>query len=164
MKSRRQVVSAKSARTLSESDQWSTHGALELEAAAALLMLRYQYDVTKLASACTVPQMTPPSPSPPPPPAATEMPIATTVAETDKCTPKEQVRSVAMADSSQPLKKRSIPPHLLRRSLTPARSPAVGSGAITKAKLKVPAAPCNKALLKSCRNMIREFLDNQELF
>jgi len=159
------VCVAKSARTLSESEQWNTHGALELEAAAALLMLRYQYDVTKLAAAaCTVPQMTPPSPSPPPPPAATEMPIVTAVAETDKCTPKEQVRSGAMADSSQPLKKRSIPPHLLRRSLTPARSPAVGTGGITKAKLKVPAAPCNKALLKSCRNMIREFLDNQELF
>ncbi|KAM8715286.1 hypothetical protein ACLKA7_002353 [Drosophila subpalustris] len=172
MKSRNQVVGGKSERTMPQSDQWSSHGALELEAAAALLMLRYQYDFTKAIAACTVPQMTPPSPSPPPPPAAAieapvipEIPAAPAPAETDKCTPKEQVRSGPMAASSQPLKKRTIPPHLLRRSLTPARSPGgSGTSAITKAKLKAPAAPCNKALLKSCRNMIREFLDNQELF
>ncbi|EDW63992.1 uncharacterized protein [Drosophila virilis] len=137
-----------------EADELSytnTYGALELEAAAALLMLRYQYDISAVGgTGCTVAQTTPP-----PPPAA----------ETEKSTPKEQVRAVVDA-SSQPLKKRRIPPHLLRRSLTPAKAtPSTQHGGnVTKAKLKaVPAAACNKALLKSCRNMIREFLDNQEL-
>ncbi|XP_064540877.1 uncharacterized protein LOC135430232 [Drosophila montana] len=131
----------------------NTYGALELEAAAALLMLRYQYDISAVGgTGCTVAQTTPPPPPPPP------------AAETEKSTPKEQVRAVVNA-SSQPLKKRRIPPHLLRRSLTPAKATPSNVGNVTKAKLKaVPAAAaCNKALLKSCRNMIREFLDNQEL-
>ncbi|XP_030555524.1 uncharacterized protein LOC115758872 [Drosophila novamexicana] len=130
----------------------NTYGALELEAAVALLMLRYQYDISAVGgTSCIVAQTTPPPPPPPP------------AAETEKSTPKEQVRAVVNA-SSQPLKKRRIPPHLLRRSLTPAKATPSNVGNVTKAKLKaVPAAACNKALLKSCRNMIREFLDNQEL-
>ncbi|EDW03867.1 GH10277 [Drosophila grimshawi] len=181
-----------------------TYGALELEAAAALLMLRYQYDI-KVAQTTTTTTM-PPSPPPPPtsssallqPTGGVAAPAKVVVVKVDKCTPKEQVCSGnAVNPIAQPLKKRSIPQHLLRRSLTPAKSTPVanksnsgssrsgssksgssrsgsnrsgsirsGSGrGIIKAKLKVvPAAPCNKALLKSCRNMIREFLDNQELF
>ncbi|XP_032591762.1 uncharacterized protein LOC6562623 [Drosophila grimshawi] len=149
-----------------------TYGALELEAAAALLMLRYQYDI-KVAQTTTTTTM-PPSPPPPPtsssallqPTGGVAAPAKVVVVKVDKCTPKEQVCSGnAVNPIAQPLKKRSIPQHLLRRSLTPAKSTPVANKSIIKAKLKVvPAAPCNKALLKSCRNMIREFLDNQELF
>ncbi|EDW75808.2 uncharacterized protein Dwil_GK14999 [Drosophila willistoni] len=149
------------------------HSAMELEAAAALLMLRYQYDIqsaAKLAAAAetAIPAESSRSPTPPPP------------CVVDNCTPKEQ--QVRVTASSQPLKKRTIPSHLLRRSLTPAKQQQVPSNknisqnAIVKAKIKaktpLPAfernnessnnTTCNKALLKSCRNMIREFLDNQE--
>ncbi|XP_068150394.1 uncharacterized protein [Drosophila tropicalis] len=161
------------------------HSAMELEAAAALLMLRYQYDIqsaAKIAAEATaaskvigptttietaIPAESSRSPTPPPP------------CMVDNCTPKEQ--QVRVTASSQPLKKRTIPSHLLRRSLTPAKQQPVPSNnnisqnAIVKAKIKAKTPlptfernkessnnTCNKALLKSCRNMIREFLDNQE--
>ncbi|ALC39419.1 CG15382 [Drosophila busckii] len=164
-----------------------THGALELEAATALLMLRYQYDLKAYAAVANCAATQTPSPPPPAPAAAAIATAAAVVvvnklepAAADNCTPKEQVRT--MPTSTQPLKKRSIPPHLLQRSLTPTAkaglnqsnrnssssggggiSVGVSGGGITKPKLKPLASQCNKALLKSCRNMIREFLDNQEL-
>ncbi|XP_033236996.1 uncharacterized protein [Drosophila pseudoobscura] len=130
-----------------------SYGALEMEAAAALLMLRYQYDRQSVPMPSTSVTR---SPTPP-------QHIA------DKLTPKDQ--AVRTPDSAQPIKKRSIPNHLLRRSLTPAKSTtnAGGSSSIVKAKSRLTPVPrrsendCNKVLLKSCRNMIREFLDNQEL-
>ncbi|XP_022227615.2 uncharacterized protein LOC111077578 [Drosophila obscura] len=130
-----------------------SYGALEMEAAAALLMLRYQYDRQAMPVHSTA--MTR-SPTPP-------------HRLADKRTPKDQ--AVRTPDSAQPLKKRSIPTHLLRRSLTPAKSATKGGGSssIVKAKSRLTPVPrrndndCNKVLLKSCRNMIREFLDNQEL-
>ncbi|XP_017075502.2 uncharacterized protein LOC108110791 [Drosophila eugracilis] len=127
------------------------HSALELEAASALLLLRYQYD----RQACNNIISYTESCSPTPPPAVA-----------DNTTPKDQ--TVRPPVTSQPLKKRSIPSHLLRRSLTPAKSEnSVINKSIVKAKTRTPVPSnersCNKALLKSCRNMIREFLDNQEL-
>ncbi|KAI8042252.1 uncharacterized protein LOC128262623 [Drosophila gunungcola] len=127
------------------------HSALELEAAAALLLLRYQYD----RQACNNIISYTDSCSPTPPPAVA-----------DNTTPKDQ--TVRPPVASQPLKKRSIPSHILRRSLTPAKSESsVSNKSITKAKTRTSVPnnerTCNKSLLKSCRNMIREFLDNQEL-
>ncbi|XP_002001663.2 uncharacterized protein LOC6575654 [Drosophila mojavensis] len=179
MKSRMASLIKKTGKPYTESDKLpyiNNYGALELEAAAALLMLRYQYEI----KAANVKQTTPPLST------ATVIgggaasfePIA------EESTPKEPMRS-SMTAASQPLKKRSIPPHLLRRSLTPAKATppptptptpscsssssnnsvaAIGGSTIVKAKQKATStAACNKALLKSCRNMIREFLDNQEL-
>ncbi|KAH8289893.1 hypothetical protein KR018_000190 [Drosophila ironensis] len=130
----------------------TTHSALELEAAAALLMLRYQYDrqICNNSTTYTVNR----SPTPPP-------------VVADNTTPKDQAIRPQVA--TQPLKKRSIPPHLLRRSLTPAKSPnPVINTSIVKAKTRTPFPAnergCNKSLLKTCRSMIREFLDNPELF
>ncbi|XP_016971429.1 uncharacterized protein LOC108039036 [Drosophila rhopaloa] len=128
----------------------ANHSALELEAAAALLLLRYQYDRQACSNIISYTE----SCSPTPPPAVV-----------DNTTPKDQ--TVRPPVASQPLKKRSIPSHILRRSLTPAKSESsVSNKSITKAKTRtIPnnERTCNKSLLKSCRNMIREFLDNQEL-
>ncbi|XP_030383837.1 uncharacterized protein LOC115631265 [Scaptodrosophila lebanonensis] len=144
------------------------HSAMELEAAAALLMLRYQYELVGIQGLCSGSSL--PRPPTPPPPQTMLQQLASVAA--DKCTPKDQVVRGTVSASAQPLKKRSVPPHLLRRSLTPAKSQnshniSSGSGGIQKTKMKT-ATPnrqrnCTKALLKSCRNMIREFLDNQEL-
>lgn len=160
----------------------STHGVLELEAAAALLMLRYQYDRNAYAAACAgMPRTPPPSP---PPPEPEEVPTSTASADdvastsaaaaamdrndAEKNTPKDQVRTGSGATIPQPLKKRTIPPHLLQRTLTPSplpspaiiTPPVINNGGVVKPKIK---NQCNKALLKSCRNMIREFLENREL-
>lgn len=158
----------------------STHGVLELEAAAALLMLRYQYDRNAYAAACAgMPRTPPPSP---PPPEPEEVPTSTASADdvastsaaaadrndAEKNTPKDQVRTGSGATIPQPLKKRTIPPHLLQRTLTPSplpspaiiTPPVINNGGVIKPKIK---NQCNKALLKSCRNMIREFLENREL-
>ncbi|XP_016967517.1 uncharacterized protein LOC108036081 isoform X2 [Drosophila biarmipes] len=129
----------------------ANHSALELEAAAALLLLRYQYDRQACSNIISYTE----SCSPTPPPAVV-----------DNTTPKEQ--TVRPPVASQPLKKRSIPSHLLRRSVTPAKSESsVINKSIVKAKTRTPIPgnerSCNRSLLKSCRNMIREFLDNQEL-
>ncbi|KAH8352642.1 hypothetical protein KR084_005469 [Drosophila pseudotakahashii] len=129
----------------------ANHSALELEAAAALLLLRYQYD----RQACNNIISYTESCSPTPPPAVA-----------DNTTPKDQ--TVRPPVASQPLKKRSIPSHLLRRSVTPAKSDSsVSNKSIVKAKARTPMPSsersCNRSLLKSCRNMIREFLDNQEI-
>ncbi|EDV31333.2 uncharacterized protein Dana_GF14604 [Drosophila ananassae] len=131
--------------------QQPTHSALEFEAAAALLMLRYQYD----RQICNRIMSYTETRSPTPPPAVA-----------DNTTPKDQAIRPPVA--TQPLKKRSIPSHLLRRSLTPAKSlNSVASTSIVKAKTRTPVPGAersnNKALLKSCRNMIREFLDNADL-
>ncbi|KAH8248633.1 hypothetical protein KR032_001608 [Drosophila birchii] len=145
--------------TIKENDvtiDTTAHSALELEAASALLLLRYQYDRQICNS---IIQYTATTRSPTPPPV-----IA------DNTTPKDQTVRPPVA-ATQPLKKRSIPPHLLRRSLTPAKSvtPVTSNNSIVKAKARTPVPGsnqtrgCNKSLLKSCRNMIREFLDNQEL-
>jgi len=128
----------------------ANHSALELEAAAALLLLRYQYDRQVCNNIITYTE----SCSPTPPPAVA-----------DNTTPKDQ--TVRPPVASQPLKKRSIPSHILRRSLTPAKSEtSVSNKSIVKAKTRTPIPSkernCNRTLLKSCRNMIREFLDNQE--
>ncbi|KAH8271797.1 hypothetical protein KR044_005719, partial [Drosophila immigrans] len=134
-------------------EEWKGHGALELEAAAALLMLRYQYDIKIQTVGCPVaqPVAKPPSPSPPPPPAP------------DYTTPKDQIRPAVKVASSQPLKKRAIPPHLLNMSVSPSRSTAMETTTITPTD-KLHANECNASLLKSCRNMIREFLESQQSF
>ncbi|XP_017047540.1 uncharacterized protein LOC108092463 [Drosophila ficusphila] len=129
----------------------ASHSSLEMEAATALLLLRYQYD----RQVCNDIMSYTETRSPTPPPAVA-----------DNTTPKDQ--TVRPPVASQPLKKRSIPSHLLRRSMTPAKSESsVISKSIVKAKTRTPIPnnerSCNKSLLKSCRNMIREFLDNQEL-
>lgn len=131
--------------------QQPTHSALEFEAAAALLMLRYQYD----RQICNRIMSYTETRSPTPPPVVA-----------DNTTPKDQAIRPPVA--TQPLKKRSIPSHLLRRSLTPAKSlTSVANTSIVKAKTRTPVPGAersnNKALLKSCRNMIREFLDNADL-
>lgn len=132
----------------------TAHSALELEAASALLLLRYQYDRQICNSIISYTESTR-SPTPPP-------------VVADNTTPKDQTVRPPVA-APQPLKKRSIPPHLLRRSLTPAKAATLGANnnSIVKAKARTPVPGsergCNKSLLKSCRNMIREFLDNQEL-
>ncbi|KAH8317761.1 hypothetical protein KR074_009402 [Drosophila pseudoananassae] len=130
-----------------------THSALEFEAAAALLMLRYQYDRQICHRIMSYTETR--SPTPPP-------------VVADNTTPKDQAIRPPVA--TQPLKKRSIPSHLLRRSLTPAKSlpvTAVTNTSIVKAKTRTPVPGAersnNRALLKSCRNMIREFLDNADL-
>ncbi|SPP79295.1 uncharacterized protein LOC117582528 [Drosophila guanche] len=146
------IIAISEAKTNQHFDVPMSYGALEMEAAAALLLLRYQYDrQSKPLNSTAVTR----SPTPP-------------HLLADKRTPKDQ--TVRTPDSVQPLKKRSIPTHLLRRSLTPAKSNASGgSSSIVKAKSRLTPVPrridndCNKVLLKSCRNMIREFLDNQEL-
>ncbi|XP_070855697.1 uncharacterized protein [Drosophila suzukii] len=135
-----------------EDTSLANHNALELEAAAALLLLRYQYDRQACSNIISYTE----SCSPPTPPPAVA----------DNTTPKDQ--TVRPPVASQPLKKRSIPSHLLRRSVTPARSESsVINKSIVKAKTRTPIPAsersCNRSLLKSCRNMIREFLDNQEL-
>ncbi|KAH8281688.1 hypothetical protein KR054_002317 [Drosophila jambulina] len=136
----------------------TAHSALELEAASALLLLRYQYDRQICNSIISYTHSTTRSPTPPP-------------VIADNTTPKDQTVRPPVA-ATQPLKKRSIPPHLLRRSLTPAKSSpssVTSNNSLVKAKARTPAPGsnqnrgCNKSLLKSCRNMIREFLDNQEL-
>ncbi|KAH8412268.1 hypothetical protein KR009_000946 [Drosophila setifemur] len=130
-----------------------TYSALEFEAAAALLMLRYQYD--RQACNSMLPNTVTTSPNSP-------------AVVVDNTTPKDQ--PVRPTVSTQPLKKRSIPAYLMRRSLTPAKAEnSVANTSMVKAKNKKAVQvtggerTCKKTLLKSCRNMICEFLDNQEL-
>ncbi|KAH8409422.1 hypothetical protein KR222_003788 [Zaprionus bogoriensis] len=149
----------------------SGHGLPELEAAAALIMLRYQYDRKASTASCAESSVTPP---PPPPPSAGEPAIAVASTSAAAAAQKRAANEPAVRAVPQPIKKRTIPPHLLHGATTPAPAPVdtpattaaarVANGAISKVSVKPAVAACNKTLLKSCRNMIRNFLNNQELF